>query len=385
MNGLLTACNELTNRQEAMHHAIAAKLGELKKTLQETKINVAKDPSAALAHMKLLQKKTKEFQLSRTQKEFQGSLSKFGKEIERRFKQDLSVIYRSEAFADKGPLLRRAIALHFIRQGQFEMCDMFINETSIDEQEELREITERLKLEFEKMYAIMQELDERLLHHAIQWAQAHHEALAKLGSSLEFNLHRLRFIQLAEDENRCMDAVAYSRQHFGQFADKHFTEIKRLMTSTIVPDITRSPYADLRSPTLWTDIRLEFQRDFCSLHSMSAESPLYTSVLVGTTALPVMLKLHKIMSAKRTEWSQQDELSVEIPLDPDLRFHSIFACPVSKEQATEENPPMMMPCGHAICKESLMRLSRSSRNSMRFKCPYCPSESSVDQAVQIYF
>ncbi|KAF7724076.1 hypothetical protein EC973_001409 [Apophysomyces ossiformis] len=384
MDGLIASCNELGNRQAATHNVIASRLEELKAMLQTTKDNLEKDPAAALAHMKLLQEKTKKFQLTKTQKEYQGALSKFGKEIERRFKQDLSVIYHSEAFADKGPLLRRAIAMHFIREGQFELCDLFVNEADPEEQQELREITDRLKQQFEKMYSIIQELDDHLLHHAIQWAQAHHDELIKLGSSLEFNLHRLRFIQLAE-ENRYMDAVAYSRQYFGQFADKHFSEIKRLMTSTIMSKMERSPYADLRSPTLWADIRLEFQRDFCSLHAMSAQSPLYTSVLVGTTALPVILKLHKIMSNKKTEWSQQDELPVEIPLDPELRFHSVFACPVSKEQATEENPPMMMPCSHAICKESLMRLSRSSRNSMRFKCPYCPSESSVDQAVQIYF
>ncbi len=31
-------------------------------------------------------------------------------------------------------------------------------------------------------------------------------------------------------------------------------------------------------------------------------------------------------------------------------FYSIFACPVSKEQSSEENPPMMLPCGHVLCK-----------------------------------
>jgi len=108
-------------------------------------------------------------------------------------------------------------------------------------------------------------------------------------------------------------------------------------------------------------------------------------VYVGTTALPVIMKLFTIMASKRAEWSAQDELPVEIPLDEELRYHSVFACPVSKEQATDENPPMMMPCGHVICKESLTRLSRNSRVAARFKCPYCPSESSIDQAVQVYF
>lgn len=113
---------------------------------------------------------------------------------------------------------------------------------------------------------------------------------------------------------------------------------------------------------------------------------LVCSVYVGTTALPVIMKFNKIMADKKAEWSAQNELPVEIALDEDLRFHSVFACPVSKEQATEENPPMMMPCGHVICKESLIRLSRNSRSSStKFKCPYCPNESSAEQAVQVYF
>lgn len=73
-------------------------------------------------------------------------------------------------------------------------------------------------------------------------------------------------------------------------------------------------------------------------------------------------------------------LQVEIPLPPSYLFHSIFVCPVSKEQATDENPPMMMPCGHVIAEESLHRLSKSNR----FKCPYCPNESHPKDARKIF-
>ena len=33
-------------------------------------------------------------------------------------------------------------------------------------------------------------------------------------------------------------------------------------------------------------------------------------------------------------------------------FHSIFACPVSKDQSTDTNPPMLLPCGHVLCQVS---------------------------------
>lgn len=49
---------------------------------------------------------------------------------------------------------------------------------------------------------------------------------------------------------------------------------------------------------------------------------------------------------------------IEIPLSVEKRYHSVFACPVSKEQSTEANPPMMMNCGHVITKDSLQKLSK---------------------------
>ena len=47
---------------------------------------------------------------------------------------------------------------------------------------------------------------------------------------------------------------------------------------------------------------------------------------------------------------------MEIPLPSDRRFHSVFVCPVSKEQATDSNPPLMLSCGHVIATESFQRL-----------------------------
>ncbi|KAI7867997.1 CTLH/CRA C-terminal to lish motif domain-containing protein [Spinellus fusiger] len=389
MDVLVNECQDLKERHTKLHDTMASKLVSLKNLLEETRIAMDFDDVKALQTMDDLREKTKKIQFSRQQKEYQSSLSRFSKDIEKKFKHDLSVIYRPEAFAGKEHLVSRALAMHLIRQGQFDLCDAYMREAGIQPQDTLYTMAEHLKQEFSEMYTMMGELEAHDLSHAIEWARTHREALRKQESNLEFNLHRLRFLQLTQ-LGQPLQAITYSREHFSLFADKHLPEIKRLMTCILHKPDASTRYADLHSPSLWVDIRIEFQRDFCALLNMSADSPLYASVFVGTTALPVILKLHKIMSAKKTEWNQQDELPVEVPLEEELRFHSVFACPVSKEQATENNPPMMMPCGHVVCRESLERLSRSSRygsnrNVSRFKCPYCPSESSPDQAIKVYF
>ncbi|KAF9357119.1 hypothetical protein BGX26_004236 [Mortierella sp. AD094] len=245
-------------------------------------------------------------------------------------------------------------------------------------------IPDSIRLQFVEMFDIVAAIKESNLEPALDWAMRHRNELEKKSSTLEFKLHRQRYLQLLEAQ-QTQEAVLYARQNFAYFGSRHTQEIQRLMCSIIyMKNIKASPYADLIAPNFCDDIQHMFTRDFCSLIGLSCESPLYVSVTVGTQAMPTMNKMASIMKAKKTEWSQQSELPVEINLTDDTKFHSIFACPVSKEQATEENPPMMMACGHVICKESLQKLSRGSSNQ-RFKCPYCPTESMSMHAKTVYF
>ncbi|CAO3676047.1 unnamed protein product [Umbelopsis vinacea] len=384
MDALTSQYNILLEKQQELNNVIPSRLEQLREILLEAKGNLENEPSNWKESLVMLQQKSKSKNFQKELKEYSSAVSKYGKAIEKTFKQDPTIASDPTAFAGKEQILDRAVALHFIRQGQFQLGESFIKEAGMADDEEIGSSASEIKLKFKEMYDIMQELDKGSTESAIKWASEHKEDLHKRGSNLEFQLHRLRFIKLLESNK--MEALYYGRTHFDEFADRHMPEIRRLMTSLIYQSkLSESPYADLVSEQDCSGIRNTFQRDFCALLNMSADSPLYISVLVGTMALPTIIKVVTIMNTKRTEWSQQDELPVEIPLPDDLRFHSVFACPVSKEQATASNPPMMMPCGHVICKESLTRLSKSSRNSARFKCPYCPSESSAAQAVQVHF
>ncbi|KAE8272113.1 hypothetical protein A4X09_0g215 [Tilletia walkeri] len=209
-------------------------------------------------------------------------------------------------------------------------------------------------------------------------------------------------------------AFAYARKHFHPFLHSQILEVQRLYCLLmflpefpVAPPQLNSPRAPTPSPSapplshfydrfppLYHPLLNPnlvhapallplFRLDYCAHMGVAREPPLKLAVEIGAGgALSRIMKVRQVMKIKGNEWSQADELPVEIPLPNHLRFHSTFACPVSKEQGTDANPPMMMACGHVVCQDSLERLSKGAG---RVKCPYCPIESSVSQAIRVYF
>lgn len=298
--------------------------------------------------------------------------------------------------------------MHLLREGQFSVASTFLDEaqdnpphptptpgtpnpSSGDEGDLTSLKSQELQVKFANMYNILHELKRRNLHPAIEWARENSPELEKRGSNLEFELSKLQFVWLFQgpevnglpddQTNGLSGALQYARQNFQRFQGRFLRDIQQLATAMAYKsNLRNSPYyRTFNTQTAWDDVSASFTREFCSLLGLSAESPLYIAATAGAIALPTLLKLATIVKEKRTEWTTQDELPVEIALPRSMIFHAIFVCPVSKEQTTEQNPPMMMPCGHVVAKESLHRLSKGGR----FKCPYCPNESQPKDARQI--
>lgn len=297
--------------------------------------------------------------------------------------------------------------MHLLREGQFEVAGTFLEEAHrsppqpaltpvtphphSDESDITSLKSRELQEKFSDMYSILHELKSRNLLPAIEWARTNSSALEKRGSNLEFELSKLQFIWLFQGpainglpdgpHNGLPGALLYARTHFPRFQSRFLRDIQQLITAMAYKsNLGTSPYhRTFDTHSAWSEVSSFFTREFCSLLGLSAESPLYIAVTAGAIALPTLLKLADIVKAKRTEWTTQNELPVEINLPRSMIFHAIFVCPVSKEQTTEANPPMMMPCGHVVAKESLQRLSKGGR----FKCPYCPSESQPKDAREI--
>ncbi len=305
-------------------------------------------------------------------------------------------------------LVNRAIAMHFLREGQFSVASTFLSEaqstphpncigtgTSNPFSNDVNDLSslksQELQDKFSNMYEILSELKQRNLHPAIQWARQNSAELEKRGSNLEFELNKLQYLWLFQGpginglpdniHNGVSGAYEYGKMNFVRHQRKHMVECSKLMTMILYrSNLRESPYWYLyNTSAAWSEISNAFTREFCSLLGLSPSSPLYIACTAGAIALPTLLKLANIVKEKRTEWTTEAELPVEIALPSSMIFHAIFVCPVSKEQTTEENPPMMMPCGHVIARESLHRLSKGGR----FKCPYCPNESLMRDARQV--
>lgn len=341
--------------------------------------------------------------------------------------QQLPTAY--DAMAAHKPLINRAIAMHFVREGLFDLSNIFLHETHTDlhmnkipvELDEpasdlqnedykpqlLGENTKNmspphavsLQNKFVAMHNILSHLRDRNFLPAIEWAAQHSDELEARGSNLEFELNRLQFIYLFQqgdpdaealdtmtDEerrhNRCMAALNWARSRFGSFQARHRHEIQKLVTSTVFePSLAESPYRHMFDSSgiqaAFDEASNSFMRDFCSLLGLSSESPLYVAITAGAIALPQLLKFTRAMKEKRTEWTTEAELAFETPLPRSMIYHPIFVCPVSKEQTTDQNPPVMLPCGHVVAQESLQRLP--SKGS-KVKCPYCPAEGHKSDA-----
>ncbi|EFE35195.1 uncharacterized protein ARB_06152 [Trichophyton benhamiae CBS 112371] len=304
-------------------------------------------------------------------------------------------------------LVNRAVAMHLLREGAFSTADTFLAEVSrthaeseLDtamgqaEQQASESIPDieglrsgEIRSQFLLMHELLHELTEnRNLLPAIEWARNHREALYVRGSNLEFELCQLQFVWLFHGGGEAgisvqdgrLKALEYARREFSGFQGRYLPEIQQLLGAmAFAPNLGDSPYNTIfNNPDSWDRVATSFKGEFCALLNLSAESPLYVAATAGAIALPTLLKLQTIMKEKRTEWTSQNELPVEIPLPHSYQYHSIFVCPVSKEQTTDANPPMLMPCGHVIAHQSLMRISKGNK----FKCPYCPTESHAKDA-----
>jgi len=330
-------------------------------------------------------------------RDLHSSVSKVGKAIDRNFVADFDSTSREDVFSgpSKEHLLTEVILQHLCREGRLNISESLAKEAGVTEFQAQQE-------PFLEINRILEALKSNDLSPALDWVAKNREALNMWGttqlfstapggrhavlqkSSLELRLHKLQFVELLKKGNN-MDAIRYAKQNFPSFVCGQEREVQSLMGAVMYSGaaLEKSPYAHLLSPTQWQETADLFLRDACALLGLSMESPLAVAVNAGCVALPALLNIKQVMQQRQVSavWNAKDELPIEIELGGECRYHSVFACPILRQQVSDNNPPMKLVCGHVISRDALAKLAQGHK----LKCPYCPLEQNPADARQIFF
>ncbi|KPP70400.1 protein RMD5A-like [Scleropages formosus] len=312
-------------------------------------------------------------------KDIHSSVSRVGKAIDKNLDSDLGSVGIEGCWqAESQRLLSEVMVEHFFRQGVLDVAEELCQEAGLCIDPSQRE-------PFVELNRILEALKLRDLRPALQWAVENREMLMAQNSSLEFKLHSLSFIRLLMGGTANQREALQYAKNFQPFAGNHQKDIQVLMGSLVYlrQGIENSPYVHLLDSNQWSDICDIFTRDACSLLGLSVESPLSVSFSAGCVALPALINIKAVIEQRQCMgvWNQKDELPIEVDLGKRCWYHSVFACPILRQQTTESNPPMKLVCGHIISKDALNKMI----NGSKLKCPYCPMEQVPADAKQIYF
>ncbi|XP_063301270.1 E3 ubiquitin-protein transferase RMND5B [Pelobates fuscus] len=318
--------------------------------------------------------------LASDHKDMHSSVSRVGKAIDRNFEAEVCAVVADGMWeaTEKQQLLHSAIMEHLYQQGHLAVAEELSQESALN-------IDTSFKQPFLEMNRILEALQARDLRPALEWAISNRQGLQELNSSLEFRLHRLHFINLLSGgPNMQIEALTYARQ-FQPFAKLHQQDIQVIMGSLVYLQhgIENSPYSYLLDTEQWTDISEQFTRDACCLLGLSVESPLSVGFASGCVALPVLMNIKAVIEQRQYTgvWTHKDELPIEIDLGRKSGYHSVFACPILRQQTSDSNPPIKLVCGHVISRDALNKLI----NGGKLKCPYCPMEQNPADGKRIIF
>lgn len=311
-----------------------------------------------------------------TQKELSIALSKYQKFLEKSLYPDISKAYRNVNF--DAHIVNQIIASHFYREGLFDIGESFIAESNEPE-------AAVIKSQFLELHHILSSIKNRNLEPALTWASTNHDKLKENDSDLLLKLHRLQFLEIFQNGSGTHnDALDYAKKHLASYSTTRMPEIKKLIGCVFWVQEHDSPYTDFFSPTHWDTLAKEVTQQFHKATGLTYKNPLSVTLAAGAQALPQLLKLmNVVVGKKQNDWQSIKHLPVPLELDKEFQFHSIFVCPVSKDQASIDNPPMLMSCGHVLCRQSITKMSKN--NTKSFKCPYCPVSVDSKLCKQLYF
>lgn len=342
--------------------------------------DLKKGDDTSLSRLPEVVKKSWNDKLNKNHKITNNHIKKLDKDMEKLFQFEIDSIYNYKIELDletgegvrNKKLIDRAIIVHLLRNGQFGQVEQLSKDLDLD-------VPQELIGKFSQLYLFLNELSHFQLDKVIDWCHENHSKLVELGSDIEYQMHILKFIQIFLKDQ--FSGMKFARENFPKFGFNHLEPIANFITEVSINGLdSLVKYYE----TGFHQLSGNFIQIFCSIQGLSSESPLYSTLIASILSLPNFIKFNKLITLKKLDWSTQNELPFEIPLPDFLKFHSIFICPVSKEETTLENPPRVLPCNHILAQSTVMNLCKNNVNNS-FKCPYCPKITRQSETKLIRF
>lgn len=234
--------------------------------------------------------------------------------------------------------------------------------------------------QFRRLHEIVEQLRLRRLDAALAWVGEHCD---DGDNALLFQLHEVAFLELLLGaDGRREAALAYGRAHMGAFVASHWRRVGYLFSAALFDkvELPTSPYAKLAAEygDAWQRAAVAVSVAFARVCGVP-ETP--TLVVALRCAWPVVPALGKLVALKRRGLAA-DASTVALPLADNERYHTVFACPVTRAQTAANNPPTMLPCRHVLARDSAVQLI--NRSNM-IKCPYCPMQTTLANCKTVNF
>mmetsp|Transcript_2254 Transcript_2254/g.5059 ORF Transcript_2254/g.5059 Transcript_2254/m.5059 type:complete len:392 (+) Transcript_2254:89-1264(+) len=383
LDAALDEAGKVIKKQKTCDSKVSVCIDQLIDAVSNARASLLADPNLSTeVAMQQLSKKLDEMgvmkEMNSQVKDLHSSVNKLSKALDRTFDSQLDICKALRDAPMDEATINQVIAEHFYREGRFEIGDVFAREAGIPH-------ADALKQPYIAMHEILSQIKSGQLDSALQWAVDNQAKLSSDGpSAFEFKLHSLNFIRILKHQGQ-QSALMYSKKHFQRFQKRHMRHIQRLMGCMLYygKPLGECMYGDLLRPSAWEEVAQEFAKQACSLLGQAYESPLAVCVAAGAAALPALLKLAAVMERSSQDLRACEQVPIDLELGPEFVFHSIFACPVSREQSSSLNPPMLLPCNHVLCEQSVLKIAKS--RTRIFKCPYCPMEARADNLRQLVF
>ena len=307
-------------------------------------------------------------------------------------------------------LINEMILDHLIRKGNIKTIDRFIEESKVDPSKFLEDI----KI-FKEYYEIVNDLNDHKLNKLYEWCVKNKEILLLndeelkyngikinkedikiLDKNLYFECVKFNYNLILEDPSKTIqDCINYSREHFKPFITnkKYSNEISKLMFKLLFKNKDNENNIETKNECnteedQWEIVKNLFIEIYLKLNHKTKDDTLSIILLAGRCVLPQVVeseeKLMKDKDKKNSEVDKEkNQLMYSLELPEELIFHNIFVCPISKEIATADNPPIRLNCGHCICKNSFDKIEKTGTRHNQIKCPICNQVGKVDEITNL--